>query len=84
MALGTQDRHLEFRRFRADVDRHQTVIRTNRDTLYSPALIDLNAGPLTVILPDADNRFRSMQLNRREIPCRRCNLLRQPKRRTRL
>jgi hypothetical protein len=40
----------------------QIVIRPNRDTLYSPALIDLDAGPVTVTLPDAGGRFRSMQV----------------------
>jgi uncharacterized protein DUF1254 len=40
----------------------QTVIRPNRDTLYSPALIDLDAGPVAVTLPDAGKRFRSMQV----------------------
>ena len=40
----------------------QSVIRANRDTLYSPAVIDLDAGPVTVTLPDAGDRFRSMQV----------------------
>lgn len=40
----------------------QTVIRPNRDTLYSSALIDLDAGPVAVTLPDAGKRFRSMQV----------------------
>src|SRR6516162_582271 len=40
----------------------QTVIRPNRDTFYSPAVFDLDAGPVTVMLPDARNRFRSMQV----------------------
>lgn len=40
----------------------QTVIRTNRDTLYSGALFDLDAGPVTVTLPDAGKRFMSMQV----------------------
>ena len=40
----------------------QTVIRSNRDTLYSTALIDLDAGPVTVTLPDAGARFRSMMV----------------------
>ena len=39
---------------------HQGVIRGNRDTLYSPAVIDLDAGPVTVTLPEAGGRFRSM------------------------
>ncbi|WEK52606.1 MAG: DUF1254 domain-containing protein [Candidatus Kaistia colombiensis] len=43
------------------IDR-QTVIRTNRDTLYSGAVFDLDAGPATVTLPDAGKRFMSMQV----------------------
>jgi hypothetical protein len=39
----------------------QTVIRANRDTLYSSAVYDLDAGPVTVMLPDAGKRFRSLQ-----------------------
>jgi hypothetical protein len=38
----------------------QTVIRANRDTLYSPAVVDLDAGPVTVTLPDAGARFMSL------------------------
>src|SRR5215472_6076414 len=41
---------------------HQLVIRVNRDTLYSPAVVDLDAGPVTVTLPDGGNRFMSMQV----------------------
>ncbi|MDM0047420.1 DUF1254 domain-containing protein [Variovorax sp. J22R115] len=44
----------------ASVDR-QLVVRTNRDTLYSSAVFDLDAGPVTVTLPDAGQRFISMQ-----------------------
>lgn len=40
----------------------QTVIRMNRDTLYSSAVIDLDAGPVTATLPDAGQRFMSMQV----------------------
>jgi hypothetical protein len=40
----------------------QTVIRINRDTLYSAAVVDLDAGPATITLPDAGKRFMSMQL----------------------
>jgi hypothetical protein len=40
----------------------QPVIRANRDTLYSPAVFDLDAGPVTVTLPDSRGRFMSMQL----------------------
>ena len=31
----------------------QSVIRMNRDTLYSAAVFDLNAGPVTITLPAA-------------------------------
>jgi hypothetical protein len=32
---------------------NQLVIRQNRDTLYSAGVFDLDAGPLTIGLPDA-------------------------------
>jgi hypothetical protein len=38
----------------------QTVIRGNRDTLYSSAVFDLDAGPVTVTLPDPRGRFMSL------------------------
>lgn len=41
---------------------HQTVIRSNRDTLYSGAVFDLDAGPVTITLPDPGRRFLSMQV----------------------
>ncbi|GAA0634347.1 DUF1254 domain-containing protein [Brevundimonas lenta] len=41
---------------------HQSVVRANRDTLYSSAVFDLDAGPVTVILPDAGKRFMSLQV----------------------
>src|SRR5262245_60247264 len=31
----------------------QTVVRLNRDTLYSSGVFDLDAGPVTITLPDA-------------------------------
>jgi hypothetical protein len=40
----------------------QMVIRTNRDTLYSAAVFDLDAGPVTITLPDAGKRFMTMQV----------------------
>ena len=40
----------------------QTVIRLNRDTLYSAAVFDLDAGPVTITLPDAGQRFMSLQV----------------------
>jgi hypothetical protein len=48
------------RREPASIDK-QTVIRLNRDTLYSSGVFDLNAGPVTVTLPDAGDRFMSLQ-----------------------
>src|SRR5438270_4467714 len=39
---------------------NQIVIRGNRDTVYSAAVFDLDAGPVTVNLPDAGARFMSM------------------------
>ncbi len=41
---------------------HQGVTRMNRDTLYSAAVFDLDAGPVTITLPDAGKRFLSMQI----------------------
>ena len=40
----------------------QTVIRLNRDTLYSAGVFDLDGGPVTITLPDAGKRFMSLQL----------------------
>jgi hypothetical protein len=37
----------------------QSVVRMNRDTLYSSAVFDLTT-PVTITLPDAGDRFRSM------------------------
>lgn len=45
----------------ADID-HQTVIRLNRDTLYSFGVFDLDAGPLTITLPDAGKRYMAVQV----------------------
>jgi hypothetical protein len=41
---------------------HQTIIRTNRDTLYTSGVFDLDAGPVTITLPDASGRFMSLQM----------------------
>jgi hypothetical protein len=49
------------RREPASID-NQTVIRLNRDTLYSAAVFDLDSGPVTITLPDAGKRFMSMQV----------------------
>ena len=37
-----------------------TVVRVNRDTLYSVGVFDLAAGPVTVTLPDAGSRYISL------------------------
>ncbi len=39
----------------------QTVIRMNRDTLYSSAVFDLES-PVTLVMPDSGDRFQSMQI----------------------
>ncbi len=49
------------RREPAAID-NQTVIRLNRDTLYSSGVFDLDAGPVTITLPDAGKRFMSLQV----------------------
>lgn len=43
------------------IDR-QTVVRINRDTLNASAVFDLDAGPVTIALPDPGRRFLSMQV----------------------
>src|SRR5258705_4381474 len=45
----------------APIDR-RLIIRPNRDTLYSLAVFDFDAGPVTVTLPDAGKRFMVMQI----------------------
>lgn len=52
---------LVHRRALASLDK-QDVVRMNRDTLYSSGVFDLDAGPLTVSLPDAGGRFMSIQV----------------------
>jgi hypothetical protein len=42
----------------APVDR-QLIVRLNRDTIYSSAVFDLDAGPVTITLPDSGGRFLS-------------------------
>ena len=41
---------------------NQTVIRLNRDTLYSFGVFDLDAAPVTVTLPDAGKRYMGLQV----------------------
>lgn len=55
--FGKFEHHREL----ADLD-HQNVIRLNRDTLYSAVVLDLDAGPATITLPDSGGRFMSMQV----------------------
>lgn len=40
----------------------QDVVRMNRDTIYSSAVFDLEAGPVTISLPNPTRRFMSMQV----------------------
>ena len=51
----------KFQHFRelAPID-FQPVQRGNRDTLYSIGIFDLDAGPVTISLPDAGKRFMTM------------------------
>lgn len=49
------------RREAADID-HQTVIRLNRDTLYSSGVFDLDAGPVTITMPEPGKRYMALQV----------------------
>jgi hypothetical protein len=42
----------------APVDR-QLIVRLNRDTIYSSGVFDLDAGPVTLRMPEAGDRFMS-------------------------
>ena len=64
-----RDRHV-FRRLRqawgirqfvprCDLPLEDTGVRPNRDTLYSQAMFDFNAGPVRITLPDAGKQFMS-------------------------
>ena len=52
---------LAHRREPASID-NQTIIRLNRDTLYSSGVFDLDAGPVTITMPDAGKRFMTLQV----------------------
>src|SRR5690606_35611372 len=41
---------------------NQNIIRLNRDTIYSSAVFDLDAGPVELTLPDGGDRFISAML----------------------
>ncbi|WP_179405139.1 DUF1254 domain-containing protein [Burkholderia guangdongensis] len=43
----------------APIDK-QSVIRMNRDTLYSNGVFDLDAGPVTITMPDPGKRYVSL------------------------
>ncbi|MFG6178469.1 DUF1214 domain-containing protein [Halomonas sp. THAF12] len=45
----------------APVDK-QLIVRLNRDTIYSSGVFDLDAGPVTLDLPDPGDRFLSVLL----------------------
>lgn len=45
----------------APIDK-QDVVRMNRDTLYSAAVFDLDAAPVTITLPESGKRFMSLLL----------------------
>ena len=45
----------------ASIDK-QDIVRLNRDTLYSQALFDLDAGDVTITLPDAGVRYMALQI----------------------
>jgi hypothetical protein len=59
--LGAFGKFYHFREF-VPVNRQDGFIRPNRDTLYSLAVFDLDAGPVTISLPDTGNRYASMQV----------------------
>jgi hypothetical protein len=40
----------------------QGIVRPNRDTLYSMAVFDFDAGPVTITLPQAGTRYTVLQL----------------------
>jgi len=52
---------LTHRRDLASIDDH-SVIRQNRDTLYSFGVFDLDAGPVTIAMPKADKRYMALQV----------------------
>jgi hypothetical protein len=61
--LAKQDSFGKFahRREPANIDK-QDVVRMNRETLYSQAVFDLDAGPVTITIPDAGMRFMSVMI----------------------
>ncbi len=45
---------------RRELPLENTGVRPNRDTLYSEAVFDLDAGPVTITLPDAGQRYMAL------------------------
>lgn len=62
-AVATKDAggtgKLYHRREVVPVDK-QPVVRPNRDTIYSSGVFDLDAGPVTITMPDPGKRFMSL------------------------
>ena len=58
MKQGAFSKFLHYREL-VPIDNH-IVQRANRDTLYSMGVFDLDAGPVTISLPDAGKRFMTM------------------------
>jgi hypothetical protein len=59
--VGTQGGLGKFHHYRdiAKIEQ-QLVARSNQDTLYSTAVFDLDAGPVTVTLPDSHGRYMAL------------------------
>ena len=57
----------KFLHYREPMSIEFPIVRPNRDTLYSLSVFDLDAGPMTVTLPDAGAQFMSMQVIERTI-----------------
>jgi hypothetical protein len=49
------------RREPASID-DQAVIRLNRDTFYTSGVFDLDAGPVTITMPDPGKRYMALQI----------------------
>ncbi len=45
---------------RRELPLENTGVRPNRDTLYSEAVFDLDAGPVTITLPDSGKRYMAL------------------------
>lgn len=62
MYFGMFAKHGGFGKFAhlRDLPLEGTGVRPNRDTLYSEAVFDLDAGPVTITMPNAGNRFMSL------------------------